>query len=283
MIIWLASYPKSGNTWVRSFLVSLLFSKDGRADLNNLNMIGQYPVRSQFKNLIKDYTNINEIKQNWIKSQNIINSDKKVRFFKTHHAMISMDKNNFTDENNTLGVIYVVRDPRNIVTSVMKHYSLKNFEEAKNLMFHNDAWTGFDKNVQNVSDRKFPTLLGAWNFNFNSWKQVNKNYLLIKYENLLNKPYDEFGKIVNYLENILKLKFDKNKIKISIETNNFKFLQQQEEEGKFKENMLDKNNKKIKFFDKGPNNDWKKNLDFKLKDEIESRFYNEMKELGYLI
>jgi len=88
---------------------------------------------------------------------------------------------------------------------------------------------------------------------------------------------------VNYLENILKLKFDKNKIKISIETNNFKFLQQQEEEGKFKENMLDKNNKKIKFFDKGPNNDWKKNLDFKLKDEIESRFYNEMKELGYLI
>ena len=47
--------------------------------------------------------------------------------------------------------------------------------------------------------------------------------------------------------------------------------------------MLDKNNKKIKFFDKGPNNDWKKNLDFKLKDEIESRFYNEMKELGYLI
>ena len=54
MIIWLASYPKSGNTWVRSFLNSLLFTNDGDADLKTIKNIYQFPVRSQFGNLIHD-------------------------------------------------------------------------------------------------------------------------------------------------------------------------------------------------------------------------------------
>ncbi len=54
MIIWLASYPKSGNTWIRSFLVSLLFTKDGGSDLSNLNLIGQFPLRSQFANFLQE-------------------------------------------------------------------------------------------------------------------------------------------------------------------------------------------------------------------------------------
>ena len=52
MIIWLASYPKSGNTWVRSFLTSILYSNEGNINLNDLNKLGgQYPLRNQFKNL----------------------------------------------------------------------------------------------------------------------------------------------------------------------------------------------------------------------------------------
>ena len=228
MIIWLASYPKSGNTWIRSFLVSLLFTKDGKSNLDSLNMIGQYPLRSQFKNLIKDFTNVSEIKKNWIKSQEIINLDKKVRFFKTHHAMVSIDNYNFTNDENTLGVIYIVRDPRNIVSSVKNHYSLDSIEQARDLMFHDEAWTGFEKNPENISDKKFPTLLSSWNFNFNSWKQIKKNYLLIKYENLLKNPFDEFGKIINYLKVVTKTRFSESKISEAINSNNFKNLQIQE-------------------------------------------------------
>ena len=43
MIIWLTSYPKSGNTWVRSFLVSLLYNKKNETNLEGLNNIPQYP------------------------------------------------------------------------------------------------------------------------------------------------------------------------------------------------------------------------------------------------
>ncbi len=282
MIIWLASYPKSGNTWIRSFLVSLLFTKDGKSNLDSLNMIGQYPLRSQFKNLIKDFTNVSEIKKNWIKSQEIINLDKKVRFFKTHHAMVSIDNYNFTNDENTLGVIYIVRDPRNIVSSVKNHYSLDSIEQARDLMFHDEAWTGFEKNPENISDKKFPTLLSSWNFNFNSWKQIKKNYLLIKYENLLRNPFDEFGKIINYLKVVTKTRFSESKISEAINSNNFKNLQIQESQGKFKENMFNKKNEKIKFFDKGPENDWRQNLDPTIAKQIEKKFSKEMSELGYL-
>ena len=76
MIIWLASYPKSGNTWIRSFLASLLFNKNNKADLNGIFNIPQYPLRIHFKNLVNNIDDIKEISSNWVKSQSIINSDK---------------------------------------------------------------------------------------------------------------------------------------------------------------------------------------------------------------
>ena len=52
MIIWLASYPKSGNTWIRTFISSIIFSKDVISNFNNLEKIPQYPMKSHFHNLI---------------------------------------------------------------------------------------------------------------------------------------------------------------------------------------------------------------------------------------
>ena len=61
MIIWLASYPKSGNTWVRSFISSLLYTNDGKVSFSKLNKIAQFPARSQFLNFIDDLQNVKEI------------------------------------------------------------------------------------------------------------------------------------------------------------------------------------------------------------------------------
>ena len=74
MIIWLASYPKSGNTWVRSFLTSILYSNEGNINFNDLKKLGgEYPLRSQFKNFVKDFNNIDEIKNEWINTQDFLN------------------------------------------------------------------------------------------------------------------------------------------------------------------------------------------------------------------
>ena len=73
MIIWLASYPKSGNTWVRAMLSSLLYTDDGCFNIKNLYKIRQYPERKYFKDFVNDFRNIHEIKKYWILSQDKLN------------------------------------------------------------------------------------------------------------------------------------------------------------------------------------------------------------------
>ena len=283
MIIWLASYPKSGNTWVRSFISSILFTKDGDVDLSKLKNISQFPLRSQFTNYIDDLQDVKKVYQNWSNVQNYMNLDNKIKFLKTHHVNCKIENFEFTDDNNSLGVIYIVRDPRNVACSVKNHFSLENYDEVKNFLFREHNWLGIitDKKIKPL-DNKIPTLISSWKTNYLSWKNKTKNYLLIKYENLLENPYLEFGKISKYLENHLNVKFDEKKIKKAIETCSFRNLQQLETDGKFKEQTVDKQNKSVKFFHLGPENDWKKILDKNISREIENKFKAEMEELGYL-
>ena len=283
MIIWLASYPKSGNTWVRSFISSILFTKDGDVDLSKLENIRQFPVGSQFTNYIDDLQDVKKVYQNWSNVQNYMNLDNKIKFLKTHHVNCKIENFEFTDDNNSLGVIYIVRDPRNVACSVKNHFSLENYDEVKNFLFREHNWLGIitDKNIKPL-DNKIPTLISSWKTNYLSWKNKTKNYLLIKYENLLENPYLEFGKISKYLENHLNVKFDEKKIKKAIKTCSFRNLQQLEKDGKFKEQTVDKQNKSVKFFHLGPENDWKKILDKNISREIENKFKAEMEELGYL-
>ena len=85
MIIWLASYPKSGNTWLRFFIISLLMGKKTNLNLNHLKAIISYPDKSQFKGLISDFLDLEQVAKNWITSQDKINHDNSLRLFKTHN------------------------------------------------------------------------------------------------------------------------------------------------------------------------------------------------------
>ena len=75
MIIWLASYPKSGNTWVRIFLDTLLFSQNRNEVDINFNSIDQFPLRTHFKNLTDNVNDINEFAKNCIAAQDTVNLD----------------------------------------------------------------------------------------------------------------------------------------------------------------------------------------------------------------
>ena len=126
------------------------------------------------------------------------------------------------------------------------------------------------------------TLISSWKTHYNSWKNFKKNYLLIKYENLINEPHIEFGKIRNYLEIKLGLTFSDKKFNEAIESNSFKKLKNIENLKGFSENTFKDSGKKNNFFNLGPENDFNKFLDNKTKEEIEILFSNEMKELEYI-
>ena len=285
MIIWLASYPKSGNTWVRFFLANILYSKKENIDLNDLDKFGsQYPLKSQFKNFVKDFYNINEIKNEWINTQNFLNLDNKTKFFKTHHLNCKIGTSCFTNLNNTLGVIYIVRDPRNIITSIMHHFSKESYQDAKEFIFDENRWLGAVKTINNKSnDTHFPTLISSWKTHYNSWKIVKKNFLLIKYEELILNPDNEFKKIIEYLKNLVEVNIDNQKFKRAIEACSFKNLKSIESKSGFVESVLDsESDSKKNFFNLGPDNDWKKLLNKNIRLEIEEKFKDEMVELGYL-
>ena len=134
MIIWLASYPKSGNTWLRFFILSLLMGKKTDLNLNHLKAISSYPDKSHFNGLISEYLNLDEVAKNWINSQSKINLDKNLRFFKTHNMLGKFKGYPFTDQNNTIATIHIVRDPRNVITSLKNHYNIDNYEDAKKFL-----------------------------------------------------------------------------------------------------------------------------------------------------
>ena len=126
------------------------------------------------------------------------------------------------------------------------------------------------------------TYLNSWSNHYKSWKKIEKQYLLIKYENLLNNPKNEFQKITNFLIKNHKFKINENEIVKSIENNNFENLREQERLNGFGEAVKNKNGEPKTFFNLGPSNNWETILDPKIRQEIEKSFQNEMEELGYL-
>ena len=107
-IIWIASYPKSGNTWIRSLLASFFFTKDGSFNFDILKNIEQFSPLIPGTILKEKSHYQSKVSKSWILSQKKINEDKKIHFYKTHNAMCSINGNNFTDKNNTKAVHIVL-------------------------------------------------------------------------------------------------------------------------------------------------------------------------------
>ena len=286
MIIWLASYPKSGNTWLRFFIISLLMGKKVDLNLNHLKAIISYPDKIHFKGLLKDVLDIDEISKNWINSQNRINSDKTFRFFKTHNMFIKYKDCAFTDVNNTLATIHIVRDPRNVITSLKNHYSLSNYEHAKKFLFYdNQILTPSEKEKEkylNKEKHPLPQIVGSWRTHYISWKNMKKNYFLVKYEDLVKNPLEEFTKITDFISKVLRVKFSKEQIENAIKLSSFSNLQSMEKKYGFTESSTNNEGVKNKFFYLGPSNDWNNILENNLVEEINKKYSIEMRELGYL-
>ena len=280
MIIWLASYPKSGNTWVRSMIASLLYTDDGIFNFELLKNIQQFPEKKFLKDFVKNFSDFDEIKKNWILAQEKINLTKNIKIFKTHQGKYTVGGDDFTNNLNTSAVIYIVRDPRNLVQSISNHFTLSteracNFLMAPEVIGNGKSWDERKDGLYN--------LLGKWNDHYRSWTRNKENLLLIKYEDLINNTELELERLIKFLESYLTIKTNKIKNKNIIETTSFQNLKQLEKKGLFKENVLNKKTKdKVNFFHLGPENRWKESLNNNIAVRIEKNFINEMKELGYI-
>ena len=283
MIIWISSYPKSGNTIVRSLLSSYFFSKDGNFDFDLLNNIRQFPDFSLFEKLKIDTTNEKEVVKNYINAQKLIIKKGLIHFLKTHSSNIRVNNNHFTDLNNSLGVIYIVRDPRNVLKSYANHFQITEETAANHLT---QPMFSYGMNNSNNQENKIITHVGSWSYNYNTWKsfKTHRRYIMIKNEDLINDKEKIYINILKFIHKLAKINFvlDKSKLKNILDSTSFEKMQDLESKKGFMESVTDQTGKKIRFFNLGPKNNWKKSLDLQIQKKIENSFEKELKELKYL-
>jgi|TARA_B110000003_G_C16581170_1_gene508151 hypothetical protein len=283
MIFWIASYPKSGNTWLRTLLSAYYYSKDGIYDQNILKNIGQFPEKRHFVNFDYNSEDVTDTTRFWIKAQEKINQDKQLRFFKTHNIFGAVNNSKFTNKQNSIGCIYIVRDPRNVITSLKNHYEMSN-DQALKWMTNPKQFIYDVENVKQdgYSDFQF---ISSWSTNYKSWKiQKEIPVKIIRYEDLLKETYFVFNDIIEFINKTLnkKEKINKNKLKNSVNSTFFHKLKNDEKKNGFSEAVSSKKNKKkIPFFYLGPDNDWKKILDKDNQSKLTETFKKDLNELGY--
>jgi len=279
MIIWIASYPKSGNTYLRAFLASYFYSKKGKFDFDLLLKIHQFPNIKFSKT--KSSSEL-EASSKWILNQNDFFNKEKLTFVKTHNCLTPYQGSQFTTKNQTIGGIYIVRDPRNLVTSLTHHYSL-NYATALKYMLDEEATLlqkSYDEDFSNF------TYLGSWSKHYRSWKKTeNFRVLFIKYEDLELNKEKVFEKIILFINelNNTKQNIDEKKFYNAIKSTSFSNLQNKEKNEGFEESVISKETgEKKNFFNLGFKNKWQKILPSDIKEQIEESLKKELEHLGYI-
>ena len=280
-IFWLSSYPKSGNTLLRSILIPLFFTNDGIFDLKMISKIIQfeeeklvYENRNIFKNDLEKIKNLNVFYKYIIELQkkNILNFNEDFKFFKSHSGNFGIAGHNFTKEENIRGYIYLVRDPRDVCISWSKHMGITIDESIKFMTndFASLRWNDSSKNPDFFNDKIQPAqLLSSWDKHVISWVDVKWTVprLIIKYEDLVYKKKLVLDNIISFFQTNYGFKFDNLDIKKLniIKSTSFNKLKKEEKISGFKEKSNKNNNS---FFSVGEKNQWEKMLSKKQIDRI---------------
>ena len=176
-----------------------------------------------------------------------------------------------------MGVIHIVRDPRNVITSLKNHFFLQTYNEALNFIKSENGWGGV------LEKNQVPHLISSWEHHFESWAMFPKNYILFKYEDILYNPKKQIKRLVEYLKKFIKIDLDEQTIDQIIKDTEFENLKSLEKKGFFLENAVNtKTKNKTTFFNLGSKNDYRKILDKEIQFEIEKKFKDTMKKLNYL-
>jgi hypothetical protein len=269
----LAPYPKSGNTWLRSIVITLLNDKNefNLKDLSKITLLSDNKNFTNFANKI--YSNDGDLDFDWL-TKNIISSQKilnaknnNFNIYKTH----SVRHRTFTDDSVNLGFIYIVRDPRDIVIS-LSHFSGGSIDRSINELLNSE------KLMTRANGAK--ELISTWELHVTSWMRYQTvPRLIIRYEDLLLNTKQTIYQIADFLKTITKDKIFDKEINFSNIVQNTDFVKLQNQE---KQKGFDEASKYSIFFRSGKIEQWKKKLSVKQLNKIESRLNINMKKFKYL-
>jgi hypothetical protein len=272
-ILWLSSYPKSGNTWLRAYLANFFRNPARPLPINEL------PNYALGDNFLIHYEQLSGKKAADLSPEEIVALRPKVHnwfaesrsdtvLVKTHNACVLADGQPLITPSATVGAIYVIRNPLDVAVSFASHYQVTH-ERAVELLCD-------DAHMLPAVTGQIAQVLLSWSGHVRSWvKAPGMRLHVMRYEDMQEKPVKEFSALSRFLG----LPEDKERVKRAIKFSSFRELKKQEEASGFTEARPDG---KARFFRQGKAGTWRGVLS----DELVARLINAhgeiMTEYGYL-
>lgn len=228
-ILWLASYPKSGNTWVRAFLANYLADRPLPVDVNTLPDFAYGDMRANYYAQVsgRPAAELAEREITRLRPQVhrfLAQSRPGLVFVKTHTLMTVIDGVPSITPEATAGAIYVVRNPLDVAVSFAHHYGLTMDQGARAVCFSGLEIEPKDGHIRQV--------IADWSSHVRSWLAApGLNRLMLRYEDMLASPQRTFASVSDFL----RLPKDRERLKRAMRHSSFRVLAQQEQQGGFVE------------------------------------------------
>lgn len=272
-IIWLASYPKSGNTWLRAFIHNLISDSDQPSQLDEITAYFESEADPRWyrpylgdgfdKACFEDFAALRPKAQRALAHSVAQGSV----FTKTHNQLSQYQGTNLHDLERTAAAIYLVRNPLDVTVSAADHFGL-SIDATIDFMAEPNTATDADQH-------SVGSLLGTWSQHVESWTgRPHPQFLVLRYEDLLEKPLAGFAKVAR----LLGLDGDKARIKRAVKFSSFRQLQKQEVSGGFSERS---ENSKA-FFRNGKKLQWLEVLSQPQVERIVSHHREQMLRFDYV-
>jgi len=272
-IIWLASYPKSGNTWLRAFLHNLLRDPDRPMPINELDKFCLGDSQASWYVHVSGGRSPAELSKPEVAQ---LRPQVHAAFTKAHPDSVFAKTHNLLGESfgvplvsmqHTVGAIYVVRNPLDVVLSLADHFGI-GIDEAIAFMANPEA--GTENDAVNAYEH-----YGTWSQHVASWtREETPGLTWVRYEDMLDKPQKTFGEVARFLG----LQPPRQRLAKAIKFSSFKVLRQQEDRSGFRERSAHSEH----FFRVGRAGQWRRQLTAEQVDAVVATQREQMERFGYL-
>jgi hypothetical protein len=270
-LIWLASYPKSGNTWLRAFLHNLMRNPEAAYDINRLTDFTLSDAQIRWYQLF-DPRPGPQISKEEVASlrpkvhEAMTRSHPDSVFVKTHNAMVEDRGTPMITMAHTAGAIYVIRNPLDVAISYAHHYGLTLDAAIAAL-----ATPGLQSENEEIHCYE---RYGSWSEHVMSWThRPSPGLHVVRYEDMLESPHKTFAGVAAFLG----LKPARERLEKAIKLSSFKVLREQEKRHGFIERTANAE----WFFREGKAGQWRKTLSSAQVDAVIGAHREQMSRFGY--
>ena len=249
-IIWLASFPKSGNTWVRSFLANY-FQPPGRTlDINSLRLFTTADLRQDFFDAANGAPFRGQSIEQWLavrpKALRLIAGSKPGHHFvKTHCQILKMKGVDLIPPEVTAAAVYLIRNPFDVAPSYSRHLAM-DMDATIDRMLNAEA---IGSNPGGVLE-----IVGRWDHHIQTWTGAKGLPLhVIRYEDMVADAEAAFRALFDFL----RIKVNKSQMRRAMQATSFTAMQRQEKERGFRERPQEME----QFFVRGTSGGWREDLE----------------------